>query len=101
MCQSRAQLLVIPDETRNVRVWLLAIGLLSSACTFGAANLAIRRTYHEHLARALKDKYSTLNLQMDKVINDANAEISSSHDQINGRHSETCYIEGRADPEHA
>lgn len=32
--------------------------------------------YQEYLAKTLTDKYSTLNGQMDKVINDANSELN-------------------------
>lgn len=40
--------------------------------------------YQEYLARSLTDKYSTLSTQMDKVIDDANAEISSLRNRLEG-----------------
>ena len=39
--------------------------------------------YQEYLAKTLSDKYTTLNVQMDKLVNDANAEI----DGLNQRFS--------------
>ncbi|KAH0551680.1 hypothetical protein GP486_007104, partial [Trichoglossum hirsutum] len=38
--------------------------------------------YQEYLAKSLADKYSNLSLQMDKIIHDANAEISLLRDKI-------------------
>ncbi len=40
--------------------------------------------YQEYLARSLTDKYSTLSTQMDKVIEDANSEISSLRSRLEG-----------------
>ena len=41
--------------------------------------------YQEYLARTLTDKYSTLNGQMDKVLNDANSELNILNQRINSR----------------
>lgn len=38
--------------------------------------LTVASIYQEYLAKTLTDKYSTLNVQMDKVINDANSELN-------------------------
>ncbi|KAJ5184145.1 cyclin [Penicillium capsulatum] len=38
--------------------------------------------YQEFLAQSLTDKYTSLNLQMDKVIHNANSEISSLHSKL-------------------
>lgn len=38
--------------------------------------LIVSSVYQEYLAKTLTDKYSTLNVQMDKVINDANSELN-------------------------
>ena len=40
--------------------------------------------YQEYLAKSLTDKYSTLNSQMDKIINDANSEIVSLREKLGG-----------------
>jgi len=39
--------------------------------------------YQEYLAKTLTDKYSTLNVQMDKVINDANSELNILNQKLN------------------
>lgn len=38
--------------------------------------------YQEYLAKTLKDKYSSLNIQVDKVVNDANAELEILHQKL-------------------
>ena len=43
--------------------------------------------YQEYLAKTLTDKYSTLNAQMDKVLNDANSELNILNQRINSRSS--------------
>ena len=43
--------------------------------------------YQEYLAKTLTDKYSTLNAQMDKVLNDANSELNILNQRINSRPS--------------
>lgn len=40
--------------------------------------------YQEYLAKSLTDKYSGLSGQMDKVIHEANTEITSLRDQLSG-----------------
>ena len=47
-----------------------------------AADLA--SVYQEFLARSLTDKYSMLSSQMDKIIHDANSEITSLRDKLSG-----------------
>jgi len=42
------------------------------------------RLYQEFLARSLTDRYATLSSQMDKVIHDANSEITSLRDKLEG-----------------
>jgi len=42
-------------------------------------------TYQEYLARSLTDKYSTLSGQMDKIIYDANSEIASLREKLDGK----------------
>ena len=40
--------------------------------------------YQEYLAKNLTEKYSTLNLQMDKVVNDANGQLSHLRNKLSG-----------------
>lgn len=39
--------------------------------------------YQEYLAKTLTDKYGTLNVQMDKILNDANSELSILNQKLN------------------
>jgi hypothetical protein len=41
-----------------------------------------KRVYQEFLARSLTEKYNDLNSQADKMIHDANAEISGLRDKM-------------------
>ena len=41
--------------------------------------------YQEYLAKTLTDKYGNLSLQMDKIINDANAEIDNLNQKLAGQ----------------
>ena len=40
-----------------------------------APYLMARSVYQEYLAKTLTDKYANLNVQVDKIINDANSEL--------------------------
>lgn len=40
--------------------------------------------YQEHLAKGLTEKYNTLNLQMDQLIHDANAQIKALQEKMQG-----------------
>lgn len=46
--------------------------------------------YQEYLAKTLTDKYSTLNVQMDKVINDANSELNILNQKLNSMTPALC-----------
>lgn len=46
--------------------------------------LTVPSVYQEFLARSLTDKYSNLSTHMDKIINEANAEIMGLRDKLNG-----------------
>ena len=46
--------------------------------------LTCSSVYQEFLAKSLADKYTTLSTQMDKVIHDANSEISHLHGKLDG-----------------
>jgi E3 ubiquitin-protein ligase CCNP1IP1 len=49
----------------------------------GSHALTSASIYQEYLAKTLTDKYSTLNVQMDKVINDANSELNILNQKLN------------------
>ena len=40
--------------------------------------------YQEYLAKSLTDKYGNLNVQMDKIINDANTELDNLNQKLAG-----------------
>ena len=41
--------------------------------------------YQEFLAKSVADKYNSLSMHMDKIIHDANTEISSLRNKISGK----------------
>lgn len=45
--------------------------------------LTLPSVYQEYLAKTLTDKYSNLNQQLDKVLNDANSELNILNQRIN------------------
>lgn len=49
-----------------------------------APMLMARSVYQEFLAKTLTEKYATINTQMDKVIHNANTEISSLQTRLSG-----------------
>lgn len=40
--------------------------------------------FQQHVSRTLKEKYSGLNVHLDKVVNEANAEIANCHNKLKG-----------------
>ncbi|KAI1499405.1 hypothetical protein F5X99DRAFT_430784 [Biscogniauxia marginata] len=54
----------------------------SRALSFWAYQTTQEVIYQEYLVKSFTDKYSNLNVQLDKVINDANAEITSLHNKL-------------------
>lgn len=44
----------------------------------------MHRFYQEYLGKSLTEKYSSLSTQMDKVIHNANSEISTLHSKVSG-----------------
>lgn len=46
--------------------------------------LTLHRFYQEFLGKSLTEKYTSLSTQMDKVIHNANSEISTLHKKISG-----------------
>lgn len=43
------------------------------------------RFYQEYLGKSLTDKYTKLNLHLDKVVHNANSEISTLHSKVAGK----------------
>ncbi|QSZ34318.1 hypothetical protein DSL72_005909 [Monilinia vaccinii-corymbosi] len=58
------------------------------ALSFWAYQTTQEIVYQEYLAKSLTDKYSTLNSQMDKIIHDANSEISNLRNKILGMNTD-------------
>ncbi|TKA65283.1 hypothetical protein B0A55_09535 [Friedmanniomyces simplex] len=56
------------------------------ALAFFSYQTAQEIIYQEFLARSLTDKYATLSSQMDKIIHDANSEITSLRDKLEAMH---------------
>ncbi|KAE9371736.1 hypothetical protein N431DRAFT_410726 [Stipitochalara longipes BDJ] len=52
------------------------------ALSFWAYQSTQEITYHEYLAKNLTDKYASLNTQMNKIIHDANGEISNLRNKM-------------------
>ncbi|TVY13576.1 E3 ubiquitin-protein ligase [Lachnellula arida] len=52
------------------------------ALSWWAYQTAQEIVYQEYMAKNLSEKYSSLNLQMDKIINDANSEISNLRNKV-------------------
>lgn len=44
----------------------------------------MHRFYQEYLGKSLTEKYASLSTQMDKVIHNANSEISTLHGKVSG-----------------
>ncbi|KAK5148830.1 hypothetical protein LTR04_000450 [Oleoguttula sp. CCFEE 6159] len=49
--------------------------------------------YQEFLAKSLTEKYSTLSSQMDKIINDANTEITNLREKLSAVHTDQKHLE--------
>lgn len=63
------------------------------------ARLMQRSIYQEYLAKSLTDKYQTLSTQLDKIINDANSEITTLRDKLScASRADWGVVEQRADP---
>ncbi|ATZ55646.1 hypothetical protein BCIN_12g02200 [Botrytis cinerea B05.10] len=58
------------------------------ALSFWAYQTTQEIVYQEYLAKSLTDKYSTLDSQMDKIIHDANSEISNLRNKMQGMNSD-------------
>jgi hypothetical protein len=74
MRQQRLSLLQLPDIPRDV-------GAPRSPL---AASLMPSSVYQEYLAKTLTENYGNLSQQMDKLILEANSEIKSLQDKLQG-----------------
>ncbi|CAJ2501888.1 Uu.00g047410.m01.CDS01 [Anthostomella pinea] len=54
------------------------------ALSFWAYQTTQEVIYQEYMGKTLTDKYSNLSVHLDKVINDANAEITNLHNKLSG-----------------
>ncbi|KAI1814669.1 hypothetical protein GGS20DRAFT_547327 [Poronia punctata] len=54
----------------------------SRALSFWAYQVTQEIIYQEHMSKTLTSKYSSLNVHLDKVVNDANAEITNCHHKL-------------------
>ena len=54
--------------------------------------LIVASVYQEYLAKTLTDKYGNLNVQMDKIINDANTELDSLNQKLASQSSASAQI---------
>ncbi|OTA63136.1 hypothetical protein K449DRAFT_329426 [Hypoxylon sp. EC38] len=57
----------------------------SRALSFWAYQATQEVVYQEHLSKALTEKYSSLNVHLDKVINEANLEITNLQNKLTGK----------------
>jgi len=60
----------------------------------GHTQLTLSSVYQGHLAKSLTIKYSNMSSQLDKVINDANAEIASLREKLDGEYP-ACRLQRR------
>ncbi|KAI1109178.1 hypothetical protein F5Y14DRAFT_444898 [Nemania sp. NC0429] len=60
------------------------IDCASRALSFWAYQVTQEIIFQQHVSRTLKEKYSSLNVHLDKVVNEANAEIANCHNKLKG-----------------
>ncbi|KAI1409048.1 hypothetical protein F5Y13DRAFT_203871 [Hypoxylon sp. FL1857] len=63
----------------------IIIECASRALSFWAYQATQEVVYQEHLSKALTEKYSSLNVHLDKVINEANLEITNLQNKLTGK----------------
>lgn len=80
-CASRALVFWAYQTTQEMCV------LLGFPIDFCVNDLTGDRFYQEYLGKSLTEKYSTLNTHMDRVIHNANTEISTLQAKLNGSSS--------------
>ncbi|KAI1205886.1 uncharacterized protein F4807DRAFT_464348 [Annulohypoxylon truncatum] len=66
----------------------IIIECASRALSFWAYQATQEVVYQEHLSKALTEKYSNLSVHLDKVINEANLEITSLQNKLTGMRME-------------
>ncbi|KAI2628933.1 hypothetical protein GGS21DRAFT_526603 [Xylaria nigripes] len=54
----------------------------SRALSFWAYQVTQEIIYQQHMSKTLTDKYASLNVHLDKVVNEANAEITNCHNKL-------------------
>ncbi|KAI0193207.1 hypothetical protein EV127DRAFT_489110 [Xylaria flabelliformis] len=59
------------------------IDCASRALSFWAYQVTQEIIFQQHMSKTLTEKYSSLNVHLDKVVNDANAEIANCHNKLN------------------
>ncbi|KAI1280058.1 hypothetical protein F5Y07DRAFT_387274 [Xylaria sp. FL0933] len=55
----------------------------SRALSFWAYQVTQEIIFQQHMSKTLTEKYSNLNVHLDKVVNDANAEIANCYNKLN------------------
>ncbi|KAI0154864.1 hypothetical protein GGR57DRAFT_465289 [Xylariaceae sp. FL1272] len=60
----------------------------SRALSFWAYQVTQEIIYQQHMSKTLTQKYSRLNVDLDKVVNDANAEIANCHNKLKNAETE-------------
>ncbi|KAI1431629.1 hypothetical protein GGR50DRAFT_689572 [Xylaria sp. CBS 124048] len=58
------------------------IDCASRALSFWAYQVTQEIIYQQHMSKTLTDKYASLNVHLDKVVNEANAEITNCHNKL-------------------
>ena len=73
MCWAWAGLLELPIDAGDVRRGMIA-------CLHPLISCSI---YQEYTVKAMTEKYNTLNVQIDKILNDANSELNILNQKLN------------------
>lgn len=87
MCWPRIDVLGVSDDTGNV-----CDGYNSPRS--GLVTDEHNSFYQEFLGKTLTDKYTTLNMQMDKVVHNANSEISTLQSRLSGWSAPRDFVDG-------
>ncbi|KAI0203860.1 hypothetical protein F4808DRAFT_476218 [Astrocystis sublimbata] len=64
------------------------IDCASRALSFWAYQVTQEIIFQQHMSKTLTEKYSSLNVHLDKVVNEANAEIANCHNKLRGAEAE-------------
>ncbi|KAI0391816.1 hypothetical protein F5Y17DRAFT_460501 [Xylariaceae sp. FL0594] len=60
----------------------------SRALSFWAYQVTQEIIFQEHMSKTLRSKYTSLNVHLDKMVNDANAEIANCHNKLKNAESD-------------